>query len=333
MIRQPYYFSYKAAKFISDLVTVIMPNGVRCLPQGSPSSPIITNIVADHLDVRLSKLAQKYNVQYSRYADDITFSSVNPVLFKIKELTSKKKGLRGLIEFIIQEEGFEINNKKSRISLPSQQHEVTGLVVNDKVNVRRNYVKHLRTEIHNWEKDGYIKASFIFFKHHDSTYKRAGIASMENVIDGKLSFLRMVKGENDPTYLKLKIRYESLLARDKRIIELANLSEHSESNDNVFEIKYPKKKLLKRKNKDNEYNHWEVVEKRYFSDKERELIINGTIIPSNYGNSACFQLTNGKIKFIPVSYSSSLGLGDKVDVTRHYLLILSNGFRRIYRIV
>ena len=134
MIRQPYYFSYKAAKFISDLVTVIMPNGVRCLPQGSPSSPIITNIVADHLDVRLSKLAQKYNVQYSRYADDITFSSVNPVLFKRKWVTSKKKGLRGLIEFIIQEEGFEINNKKSRISLPGQQHEVTGLVVNDKVN-------------------------------------------------------------------------------------------------------------------------------------------------------------------------------------------------------
>ena len=333
LIRQPYYFSYKASKFISDLVTVIMPNGVRCLPQGSPSSPIITNIVADHLDVRLSKLAQKYNVQYSRYADDITFSSVNPVLFKRKGLTSKKKGLRGLIEFIIQEEGFEINNKKSRISLPSQQHEVTGLVVNDKVNVRRNYVKHLRTEIHNWEKDGYIKASFIFFKHHDSTYKRAGIASMENVIDGKLSFLRMVKGENDPTYLKLKIRYESLLARDKRIIELANLNEHSESNDNVFEIKYPKNKLLKRKNKDNEYNHWEVVGTRNFSDKECELIISGTIIPSNYGNSACFQLTNGKIKFIPVSYSSSLGVGDKVDVTRHYLQILSNGFRRIYRIV
>lgn len=333
LIRQPYYFSYKAAKFISDLVTVIMPNGVRCLPQGSPSSPIFTNMVADHLDVRLSKLAQKYNVQYSRYADDITFSSVNPVLFKRKDSTSKKKGLRTLIEVIIQEEGFEINNKKTRISLPSQQHEVTGLVVNDKVNVRRSYVKQLRTEIHNWEKDGYLKASFIFFKHHDKTYKKVGIASMENVINGKLSFLRMVKGGNDSTYLKLKIRFESLLARDKRIIELANINEHSESNDNVFEIKNPNKKLLKRKNRDNEYNHWKVVGNRYFSDIERELIICGTIIPSNYGNSACFQLSNGKTKFIPVSYSSSLGVGDKVDVTMNYLQILSNGFRRIYRIV
>ena len=82
LIRQPYYFSYRASKLISDLVTVQLPNGIRCLPQGAPSSPILTNIVADHMDVRLSNLCEKYGLIYSRYADDITISFDLPELKK-----------------------------------------------------------------------------------------------------------------------------------------------------------------------------------------------------------------------------------------------------------
>lgn len=333
LIRQPYYFSYRVAKLISDLVTVVMPNGVRCLPQGAPSSPIFTNIVSDHLDIRLSKLGQKYNVKYSRYADDITFSSDKPILFRKEGFASKKRGLRALIEFIIQNEGFEINNKKTRISLPNQQHEVTGLIVNEKINVRRTYIKQLRTEIHNWEKDGYIKASFIFFKYHDKTQMGPGIPSMENAIDGKLSFIRMVKGVNDPTYLKLRGRFEYLLLRDKNIIELVNKAEFTQPNDNVFEIKSPKKRLLRKKNESNRYNQWRVIKERAFSNIERQMIVSGIIVISRFGSSARFQLSNGKIKYIPTSYSCSLSIGEVIDVSKHYLQILSNGFREIYRLV
>jgi len=215
IMRQPYYFSYSAAKLITDLLTVKIDNQRLILPQGAPSSPIITNIVADHLDVRLSKFAEKHNLTYSRYADDITISFNKSVLRGWKG-HGNVKGIRDIIFDIIRTEGFTINKKKTRISFINQRHEVTGIIVNKKLNVERDYIKRLRTELHNWEKSGYVIASYKFLKHYEENNKR--LAPMERVIDGKLSFIKMVKGENDSTYLKLKMRFDRLYIRDKVFI-------------------------------------------------------------------------------------------------------------------
>ena len=124
------------------------------LPQGAPSSPIITNLITRILDYRIVKIAKKYRFTYSRYADDMTFST-NRELNSNKLRASKELGnfLTELEEVIISS-GFEINPKKTRLSNNMQRQEVTGLVVNKKINVKREYIKNTRAMAFQLYKDG-----------------------------------------------------------------------------------------------------------------------------------------------------------------------------------
>lgn len=208
LMRQPYYFAYKPAKLVADLLTVKTEKYGAIIPQGAPSSPLLTNMIADHLDVRLSKFAEKYDMTYTRYADDITFS------FDTYGSWRWNRGRRSIIYKIIESEGFIINKHKIRTSFKGQRQEVTGLIVNKKVNVKREYIKRLRTELHNWEKDGYIISSYKYFKHLESDNNRKKLTPMERVIEGKISFVKMVKGSENSTYVKLKERFDLLKKRD-----------------------------------------------------------------------------------------------------------------------
>ncbi|MGN1225960.1 MAG: reverse transcriptase family protein [Candidatus Cryptobacteroides sp.] len=131
----PFNFNDKIADAISGLCcTEVIIDGKkqRVLPQGSPASPILTNIVCHRLDSELHKLARKYKLNYSRYADDITFSGKRNVF---KEDGDFRKELAQ----IIKEEHFTLNEKKTRLQSRHQRQEVTGLVVSEKVNVTRQY--------------------------------------------------------------------------------------------------------------------------------------------------------------------------------------------------
>ena len=150
---------------------------------------------------------------------------------------------------IISSYGFTLNAKKSRVSFYYQKQQVTGLTVNQRLNVEKKYIKNLRTVIHNWEKDGYVRASNLFFLHYyqDTANFKKGIPTMEQVIAGKLSFLKMIRQnksakddisivdifglENDfeslkdsdqlsvdPLWEKLHQRYKALIERDANII-------------------------------------------------------------------------------------------------------------------
>lgn len=201
----PYMLNPKVAFTIACLCAIKKENGDLVLPQGAPTSPILGNMACANLDIRLTNLSNKYNVFYTRYADDMTFSCMyNPF----------KKGhcFRSFIESIISEEGFTLNQSKTRIQKRGQRQEVTGLIVSSKVNVSRKYVNELRTIIHNWELDGYDKADATFRKHYMSQKKRRtqGNPLMENVVSGKLEYLKMVKGADDAVYLKLLHRFERL---------------------------------------------------------------------------------------------------------------------------
>src|SRR5690554_6602862 len=103
------------------------------LPQGSPTSPTLTNILCSKLDIRLSGLAKRFNLTYSRYADDITFSSHHDV-YKNNEF---QKELKRIIE---DDQKLSFNDKKTRLQKNGYSQEVTGLIVNEKVNVRRKYI-------------------------------------------------------------------------------------------------------------------------------------------------------------------------------------------------
>lgn len=149
-------YTKKVSYYLTKLLT---RNGY--LPQGSPASPMISNIIAINLDYRLDGLAKKYHVEYSRYADDITFSG-----------NRNLKNLIPIVRQIVQEENFDINVKKTRLSYYYQRQEVTGLIVNKKVSIPKEYVKELRKTIYFCKKfgvDSHLKKTGnykSFFKEH-----------------------------------------------------------------------------------------------------------------------------------------------------------------------
>ncbi len=178
------------------------------LPQGAPTSPILTNLVCQKLDFLLNRLAKKYNVKYSRYADDITFSS-NKDLFQADGDFVKR------VKKIIVDQGFRINESKVRLQSAGYRQEVTGLTVNEGVNVSKQYVKEIRKWLYMWERYGYVRAFEYYSMAMQKKEKDAKI--LEQVLRGKLNFLSMVKGKDNATYLGLLNRFIVLIQGRKAI--------------------------------------------------------------------------------------------------------------------
>lgn len=115
------------------------------LPQGAPTSPKLSNLVCKSLDKRLTGLASKNNLKYSRYADDLTFSG------NAKNLRSMKK----VIYRIIREENFFVNYGKTKLLKRGARYFVTGLSVhNEKVTVPRNKKKEIEHHLFHCLKNG-----------------------------------------------------------------------------------------------------------------------------------------------------------------------------------
>jgi RNA-directed DNA polymerase len=128
------------------------------LPQGGPSSPIISNLIGHLLDIRLAKLAEQTGCSYSRYADDLTFST-NQRDFPVKiakripgDLHQWQIGTD--LSNIIQRTGFAINAAKTRMQYEKSRQEVTGLVVNKKVQTPAEYRHMARTMVYRLIKTG-----------------------------------------------------------------------------------------------------------------------------------------------------------------------------------
>lgn len=165
----------------------------RILPQGAPSSPMITNIICRKLDHRLSTLATKMGCAYTRYADDMSFS-----FSSIENINAGK--VCGLISKIVQAEGFTINKKKTRFLRPNNRQAVTGVIINNgELGVKKEWVKRLRAAIYNANKlkdNGEIPAKTI----HE--------------ISGMAAWLESVNAS----------RYESIIQSAKEVIEHYKLS-------------------------------------------------------------------------------------------------------------
>jgi hypothetical protein len=208
LLLPPFRFNEVIAKTIAGLCCKVMVKDGKTqyvLPQGASTSPILTNAVCDFLDKRLRRLSSNYGIHYSRYADDMTFSSMHNVY------NEDDKFMKRLYS-IISEERFTINEDKTRLQKRGERQVVTGLTVNDKVNTAHKYTRELRNIIYMWETYGYKDAYCSFFKHYKTNkgHIKKGEPIMENVIIGKLDFLKMVKGENDMVYQRLRSRFEAL---------------------------------------------------------------------------------------------------------------------------
>ena len=178
------------------------------LPQGSPVSPVLTNILCVSLDRRLQGLAKRYRIRYSRYADDITFSS-NRNVFAEEEFQQE---LHRIIE---EDQKLKINPDKTRLQKRGFRQEVTGVLVNDKLNVHRQYIKRVRMWIYYIEKYGMDKAEQLFRADYirEKGHVKNNANPMLSVLIGKLQYLKMVKGQHDPTYLSLLDRFTKLLEK------------------------------------------------------------------------------------------------------------------------
>ena len=172
---------YKVFKYIgytesvSKLLANLCTNPCDVLPQGSPASPVLSNLVSLKLDKRLGCLAKKIGADYTRYADDITFSGEKTIKKYIK-----------VIKKIIREEGYKINEEKFRLQYYYQCQEVTGLIVNNGVSVPERYIKELENAIYYCKKYGvvdhmkHIDCEKGFYKEH-----LYGLAYFVKMIDSK----------------------------------------------------------------------------------------------------------------------------------------------------
>jgi RNA-directed DNA polymerase len=154
--------------------------GNRVLPQGAPSSPAITNILCFKLDKRLQGLATKLNCNYTRYADDITFSGN-------REVNAQQLVWR--IKKIMEDEGFTVHPDKIRIMRKGTQQEVTGVVVNKELSISRKKLRAFRALLHN-------------IKTKNEGSLKWGAGSLSNSIIGYVNFIKMVHPEKGNKFKK-----------------------------------------------------------------------------------------------------------------------------------
>ncbi|BBD60847.1 RNA-directed DNA polymerase [Nostoc sp. HK-01] len=140
-------YSESASTIFALLCTVTFVNHRSYLPQGAPTSPMITNLICRRLDRRLTEMAERLGFRYTRYADDLTFSASNENGCNIGKVLRHTQG-------IVKHEGFEINQDKTRIMRKSNRLEVTGIVVNTKPSISREKLKRFRATLYQIEKDG-----------------------------------------------------------------------------------------------------------------------------------------------------------------------------------
>ncbi len=127
--------SFGYSQPVSNLLARVSLENV--LPQGAPTSPAITNLICRSLDNRLAGFAIKHKLRYTRYADDITFSGE----FSAGALVT-------LVRRVVENEGFSLNESKTRLMGPHQRQEVTGIVVNHHMQAPREMRRDLRKAIH-----------------------------------------------------------------------------------------------------------------------------------------------------------------------------------------
>jgi RNA-directed DNA polymerase len=207
-MKAPFEMGPAAAAVCAQIATY--RNG---LPQGAPTSPVLSNFIAATLDRRLLRLARQNRLVYSRYADDITLSTAQhqfPPAIAVREQIAggALKIVAGdALEQAIAASGFSINVKKVRIQGHGMQQSVTGLSVNTRVNIARERVRKIRAMVHAWKKFGLEAAAAEHFEKYRNPAKLRGAnrtaRNFRNIVYGHLSFVRMVRGVEDPVFLKL----------------------------------------------------------------------------------------------------------------------------------
>ena len=181
------------------------------LPQGAPTSPAITNILCRKLDKRIKGAADSLEFNFTRYADDLTFSANNKDDSAVQKLLWR-------IRSIIKDEGFTINDSKTRLMRKHKHQEVTGITVNKKLNVDRKTVKRFRALLFQMDKDG-------------PENKQWGKGELFASISGYANFVAMVNPEKGIPFQQQVIQLKRKYSQPVKGLKITKL------NKKLFRIK------------------------------------------------------------------------------------------------
>ncbi|WP_425616209.1 reverse transcriptase family protein [Anatilimnocola sp. NA78] len=168
--------------------TYEVATGPRALPQGACTSPALSNLVTRRLDKRLSGIGKKLGWNYTRYADDLTFSASGEAAKPIGYILAR-------VRHIAQDEGFAVNETKTRVQRRHVRQSVTGVVVNDKTNVPRDLVRCIRAILHRAKTEGLAQQN------------RDNIPHFESWLTGMIAYISMLNPDQGQT---LRAAYEAL---------------------------------------------------------------------------------------------------------------------------
>ncbi len=198
-----------------DGITYYVQSSERKLPQGSPASPAISNLIVYKMDKKINGLAKKLNFTYTRYADDMSFSTT-------KENSANVSKLLYFSKKIIESEGFTIHPDKIHIMRKGMQQKVTGVVVNEKLNVDRIQLRKFRALLHDIEINGW----------KDQKWGKA--IHLINAIDGYINYIYMVNPEKGKLF---KQKLKDILNKhgQPNIIKTANMEKEVSVNIPVLE--------------------------------------------------------------------------------------------------
>lgn len=211
-LKAPFSLQWSTANILAQICCF---NGV--LPTGGITSPVLSNLVMSRLDKRLASLVARLGGEYSRYADDLTMSFDRPAgqlssLVIVDSVGVLSVG--GALSEIITGEGFFVNQGKLRVSQSGARKIVTGLVVNDKVNVNRRWYTSLESKIYAVEKFGWLHVAIK--EYPDEENDATAVRMLMRRMHGKISFLYMVRGKGDWLCADLASRFNKLHA-DSRL--------------------------------------------------------------------------------------------------------------------
>ena len=204
----PYHLDARVATVLAQICCF-----ANQLPQGAPTSPVISNMICARMDSHLQRLAASQRCFYTRYADDLSFSTYTgtfPLALAVIGPDNRVE-IGGQLAEVVAKNGFRINPAKTRLQRCTHRQEVVGLIVNDFPNVERRYVRHIRSMLYAWEKHGYEAAQAEFVRQYDHAPRhRVNKRLFAQVIQGRIAFLGMIRSKHNPAYLRFIARLRLL---------------------------------------------------------------------------------------------------------------------------